>query len=132
MDQEDLYGLSERLDTVLNTAKNIVREAQVLNWHPDAHLSVMANAAAEAMTCLCLSIGNIQADGSESMDCTKKATKLANSIEHHYRLAVRSALKEPVSPDVLMALEMYRRAAALGETILRAAHRAWYTLVKER
>jgi hypothetical protein len=92
----------------------------------------MANAAAEAMTCLCLAIGSIHGNGSESIECTKKATKLANSIEHHYRLAVQSALKEPLNPDVLMALEMYRRSAALGETILRAAHRAWYTLVKER
>ena len=36
IDQEDLYSLSELLDAVLNAAKNIVREAEVLAIDPDA------------------------------------------------------------------------------------------------
>ena len=35
VDQEDLYWLSERLDTVINGAKNIVRESEVLGVKPD-------------------------------------------------------------------------------------------------
>ena len=35
IDQEDLYSLSELLDRVLNAAKNIVREAEVLGIDPD-------------------------------------------------------------------------------------------------
>jgi uncharacterized protein Yka (UPF0111/DUF47 family) len=80
IDQEDLYLLSERLDAVVNGAKNIVREAQVLQWHPDTHMSVMAASAAGAMACLCLAISRIQADGTKSLERTKRATKLANAI----------------------------------------------------
>ena len=35
IDQEDLYSLSELLDSVMNAAKNIVREADALGIAPD-------------------------------------------------------------------------------------------------
>lgn len=42
MDQEDLYSLSELLDAALNSAKNIVREAEVLAIDPDQQMADLA------------------------------------------------------------------------------------------
>jgi hypothetical protein len=42
VDQEDLYVLSERVDRILNEARNTVREAEILGWTPSAHAARMA------------------------------------------------------------------------------------------
>jgi uncharacterized protein Yka (UPF0111/DUF47 family) len=132
IDQEDLYMLSERLDAVLNVAKNIVREAQVLEWEPDDEVAAMADAAADAMGGLRQSLAHIRGGGDTAVEAANRAIKIANSIEHRYRLAIRGAAVEPISRDVLIALEMYRRTLSLGDAIHRLAHRAWFSLVKER
>jgi len=41
IDQEDLYLLSERIDHVMNMARNTVREGEVLTWSPDTAASQM-------------------------------------------------------------------------------------------
>jgi hypothetical protein len=48
VDQEDVYWLSERLDAVMNAAKTIVREAEVLEIRPDEHTGAMGASALEA------------------------------------------------------------------------------------
>ena len=50
IDQEDLYSLSELLDDVLNAAKNIVREAEVLAVEPDERAAELAADLLEGMT----------------------------------------------------------------------------------
>ena len=50
IDQEDLYSLSELLDGVLNAAKNIVREVEVLAINPDERAAELADELVEGMT----------------------------------------------------------------------------------
>ena len=49
VEQEDLYAISERLDRVLNEVKNIVREAQELDWKPGAPAAAMGELAREGV-----------------------------------------------------------------------------------
>src|ERR1700690_2177784 len=46
---EDLFVLSGRLDSVLNEAKDAVREAEVLGMHPDAPIAAMSERIAEGV-----------------------------------------------------------------------------------
>ncbi len=49
IDPEDLYALSERLDAVMNGAKDTVREAEVMAIEPDEHMQAMARCLAEGV-----------------------------------------------------------------------------------
>src|SRR5262249_17057937 len=46
IDQEDAYALSERIDEVIDSAKDVVRLAGALEWKPDVHGARMAARAA--------------------------------------------------------------------------------------
>ena len=47
LDPEDIYELSERLDEVLNGAKNAVRESEVMKIDPDPAMADMVGAPAD-------------------------------------------------------------------------------------
>lgn len=132
LDQEDLYTVSERLDDVLNTAKNTVRLAQELSWSPDEHAAAMGSAVRTATGHLVEAIDRLGDDADGAAAAANRATKASRAIEHHYRLAVAHPVAPGVDPRALLgALEVHRRYAALGEAVARVAHRVWYSVLKE-
>lgn len=130
LDPEDLYELSERLDAVLNGAKNTVREAEAMGLGPDAALGDMAEHLAEGVRLLVLAFGHLLSDRDGATDEADAAVKAARRAEHVYRAAMTATL---ASPDVAMVLarrELYRRAMSTGDAIVHVAHRVWYAVVK--
>jgi len=132
LDQEDLYTVSDRLDLVQNSAKNIVRQAQASGWEPDGHAGRMAEGALDAIRHLvrafdALPDGHIEA--SEHADAAIKATR---GLEKAYRDAFieLAQSKEPAGRVVLTA-EIYRRYDALGSAIVGVSHRVWFSVLKE-
>jgi uncharacterized protein Yka (UPF0111/DUF47 family) len=132
LEPEDIFDLSRGLDRVLNSAKNAVREAEVMRTAPDGAIGEMAaelagGAAdlAEAFAALC---------GGRRADATEAATRAAKSqsrIEHVYRRAMSALVNVDDLREVAAKRELYRRLARTGDDLREVAERVWYSVLKQ-
>lgn len=132
LDAEDIYELSERLDAVLNAAKNAVREAEVMQIGPDEALGQMAAQALAGVRHLRDAFGALTSDSEGATAAADAATKCQRRIERIYRSAMSQLLEVNDLRAVIAWREMYRRFARIGEDMERVAERVWYAVVKER
>jgi uncharacterized protein Yka (UPF0111/DUF47 family) len=130
LDAEDLYTLSANLDEVLNAAKDLVREMEVMNMAPDGPTGEMVSFLTEAVTEL--------ADAFRSLSTEDDATGLADAaiknqrrVEHTYRRAMSALLDVPDLREVIGRREIYRRLSRIGDLVHEVAERVWYSVVKE-
>lgn len=134
LDQEDLYTLSERLDAVLNAAKNVVREAEALDIRPDQAVAAMAADAAEGVSRLVSALGRLVTDPEGATAEADAAIAVERRMEKAYRAAMRAVVVEHDhrSPaDLVACREVYRRTLEVGERIAAVGERIWYAVVKE-
>lgn len=131
LDAEDIYELSERLDEVLNGAKNLVREAELLDLAPDTAIAGMAVSVRTGTRELGAAFAALPADADGAIAHADAAIKAARKLEHQYRDAM-SGLRAVTDARVLFGQrELYRRCARIGDAVVRAAERVWYSVVKE-
>jgi uncharacterized protein len=131
VDQEDLYSLSELLDGVMNAAKNIVREADVLGIAPDPPLAAMADGLVAGLDHLRVAFDHLTGDGDVATEQADAALAAERRMEKAYRQAMRDLL---TAEDLLLVVarrELYRRALEAGERMAAVAERVWYAVVKE-
>ena len=131
LDPEDIYELSERLDIILNAAKNAVREAEVMALTPDAVLAEMATHAAEGVRHIANAFAVLHKDGDKATAEADAAIKSERHMEHLYRTAMSKLTDVDDLGTVTAWREMYRRYARLGEAVVYVAERVWYSVVKE-
>jgi hypothetical protein len=132
LDQEDIYTVSDRLDLVQNSTKDVVRQAQAADWVPDEHAARMAGCALDAVEHLVRAFDALperQTEASEHADAAIKATR---GLEKAYRQAIAALARstEPAGRVVLTA-EIYRRYDGLGDAIIGVCHRVWFSVLKE-
>jgi uncharacterized protein Yka (UPF0111/DUF47 family) len=131
IDAEDLFSLSSDLDEVLNAAKNLVREFEVMELTPNTATHEMTLLLAEATQCLAdafARLGEHEADATERADAAIKSTR---RVEHVYRSAMSALLEVDDLREVTAWREVYRRLARIGDHIHTAADRVWYAVMKE-
>ncbi len=131
MDAEDIYELSERLDAVLNGAKNAVREAEVMDVAPDAALAEMAAFLADGVGHIRDAFGALPARVDAATAAADAAIKCQRALEHAYRTAMSALIGIEDLRAVMTWREMYRRYARIGDVLVRVAERVWYATVKE-
>jgi uncharacterized protein Yka (UPF0111/DUF47 family) len=133
LDPEDIFELSRGLDSVLNNAKNTVREAEVMHTAPDAATAEMAAEIAAGMQELAEAVGWL-GDGSRKI-ATAAATAAAKSqsrVEHAYRRAMSELITRDDVREVAARRELYRRLARTSDDLRAVADRVWYSVLKER
>jgi uncharacterized protein Yka (UPF0111/DUF47 family) len=131
IDAEDLYSLSAGLDEVLNAAKNLVRESEVMGLAPDPPMREMAELAAGAVGHLvdaCAHLGREQGDATTDADA---AIKRGRDVEHVYRRAMSALLEQQDLRIVTGRRELYRRMSRIADLVHAVADRVWYAVVKE-
>jgi uncharacterized protein Yka (UPF0111/DUF47 family) len=136
IDAEDLYVMSERLDAVLNGAKDTVRESEVMGIPPDGAVAAMATLLAEGAGYLATAFerldpdkrGKLSASATEAADA---AVKSQRRLERAYREAASALLTVDDLREVMGRRELYRRFSRVSETLVEAADRVWYATVKE-
>jgi uncharacterized protein Yka (UPF0111/DUF47 family) len=133
LDQEDLYTLSERLDAVLNAAKNVVREADAFGLPPDRTVAEMAAEAADCTERLRLALSLLVTDPERATAEADAAITSERRMEKAYRAAMRTLLEidHQNAADLMAHRELYRRTLDIGERIAAVAERIWYAVVKE-
>lgn len=130
-DPEDVYELSERLDTVLNGAKNAVQEADLMQVAPDDALAEMAGSLRDGVRHLHEAFAHLRSDRDDATACADAAIKCERDVEKRYRTAMSALTESDDVREVAARRELYRRYARIGESVVRVAHRVWYLVVKE-
>ena len=130
LDAEDLYELSERLDTVLNGAKNAVREAEVMAMEPDRPMEEMGAQVAEGVRHLAAAFEELGRNSDRATTEANSAIKCDRALERSYRAAMSALLGNGDVGHVMGRRELYRRYARVGEHLVHVAHRVWYAVVK--
>jgi uncharacterized protein Yka (UPF0111/DUF47 family) len=129
---EDIYVLSDRLDAVLTSAKDAVREADVMALPPDAAVAEMAGQLAEGVRHLATAFELLAKHGDEpATDAADRAHRMSRNLEKTYRRAMSELLAVTDLRELMGRRELYRRFARIGETLNEVADRVWYASVKE-
>ncbi len=135
IDGEDLYTLSERLDELLNGAKDLVREAEVMKTTPDQAMATMATEIALGVGHLALAMEVLGRHGSASSqhatDEADAGIKQARRLEHTYRAAMSALLDVEDVREITARRELYRRFTHLGDLLVQIGDRVWYAVIKE-
>jgi uncharacterized protein len=131
LDAEDLYSLSADLDEVLNAAKDLVREVEVMSLDPDAPMHEMAVLLTDAVGHLgdaFARLGHADGGATEHADA---AIKSQRRVEREYRRAMSALLAVDDLGVVMGRRELYRRMSRIGDLVHAVAERVWYAVVKE-
>ena len=135
LDPEDLFILSERLDEVLNGAKDAVREAELMGLPPDAAIVEMCELLAQGVDRLAEAFAHLGPNhgtgGSEATDAADAAVKSCRGVERVYRSAMSALLEVEDLREVTGRREVYRRFSRLADMLIAVAERVWYAVVKE-
>jgi uncharacterized protein Yka (UPF0111/DUF47 family) len=136
IDAEDVYVMSERLDAVINGAKDLVREAEVMGIEPDEATVAMALLLADGVRQLTSAFERLSHARHGPGDATATAAadaavKTQRQVERVYRKAASALLTVDDLREVIGRRELYRRFSRVSETLIEAADRVWYATVKE-
>jgi uncharacterized protein Yka (UPF0111/DUF47 family) len=131
LDPEDIYELSERLDEVLNGAKNAVRESEIMKLPPDAALGEMASHLLTGVQHLHAAFEVLKSDRDRATAEADAAKHCERQLERCYRSAMSALTDESDMKTVTGRRELYRRYARIGESLVRVSERVWYSVVKE-
>lgn len=131
IDAEDLFSLSSDLDEVLNAAKNLVREFEVMKLAPDTATHEMTLLLAEATNHLADAFARLGNQEGDATECADAAIKSIRRVEHVYRSAMSALLEVDDLREVTAWREVYRRLSRIGDHIHGVAERVWYAVMKE-
>ncbi len=131
IDAEDLFTLSADLDEVLNAAKDLVREAEVMRMAPDSATLEMATLLAEAVGHLANAFAHLADKNTDATVEADAAVRSQRRVERSYRAAMSALLAEGDLREVMGRREIYRRLARIGDVVHAVAERIWYAVVKE-
>jgi uncharacterized protein Yka (UPF0111/DUF47 family) len=131
LEPEDLFTLSRAVDRVLNQAKDLVREAEVMGCAPDAPLAEMAALLAEGVRRVDDAVAGLGRRDAGAVAPADAAIKDDRRLERVYRTAMADLLSVDDLREVIARRELYRRCSRMGESVVDAAERVLYAWVKE-
>ena len=131
LDPEDLFALSRGVDRVINQAKDLVRESEVMACPPDPPLAEMAAFLAEGARHLDKAIAQLDPKAPEPTAAADAAIKTDRRLERVYRAAMGALLEVDDLREVMARRELYRRCARMGDAMVDVAERVLYAVVKE-
>ena len=128
---EDIYEISERLDAVLNGAKNLVREAELLRADPDGPMGEMA-------ALLSLGVKDLVRAFPELGTSPDRATEAADTRGEPPTITRAGLPRGDVGTPRgrrpargVGEARLYRRYVRIGDRIDGVAHRVWYAVIKQ-
>ena len=130
IEQEDAYALSERIDEVLDRAKDTVRVAEAFEWRVNEHTAAMGERIEEATQHLNDAVACLSAKGEHPGEHAELAIKAARSVEHGLLAAFAALPRDGAAWDRSAAIEVYRGYSDLEHALLRVADRTWYAVLR--
>ena len=130
IEQEDAYALSERIDEVLDRAKDTVRTAQALDWRPDKHAAEMGQRVHESASHLRDAIHRLGPRPGQPGEEAERGIKAARQIEKSLRAGLAELPRAGDPWAVAATLEVYRSYSVIGTALVRVADRTWYAALR--
>jgi uncharacterized protein Yka (UPF0111/DUF47 family) len=131
VEPEDLFELSEGLDAIMNQAKDLVREAEVLAMVPDQVMAQMSHLVLAGVRELVSAFTDLAKGPDAATAAADRAIQQHRRIERVYRRAMSALLQSDQLREVGGRRELYRRYARIGDAIEHVANRIWYAVVKQ-
>jgi uncharacterized protein Yka (UPF0111/DUF47 family) len=131
LELEDIFELSRGLDEVLNSSKNLVREAEVMRAAPDSAIADMARELADGTRRLADAFAALDHDRGAATRAADQAVKSQRRLERVYRRAMSALIDVDDLREVAARRELYRRLARTSEDLVEVAERVWYSVLKE-
>ncbi|MGZ4391053.1 MAG: DUF47 domain-containing protein [Gaiellaceae bacterium] len=132
LEPEDIFELSTQLDRALNSAKNAVREAEVMEIGPDEAISEMAAELAAGVRDLSDAFEQLAAGArAAATEAADRAAKSQTRVEKVYRQAMSALVAVDDLREVAAKRELYRRLARTSDDLREVAERVWYSVLKE-
>jgi uncharacterized protein len=130
-DAEDIYTLGRGIDSILNLAKDAVRESEVMSCPPDQSVAEIAALLREGVGYLDDAIAGLQERSEEATASADAAIKTERRVERVYRKAMADLLDVDDLRDVTARRELYRRFSRIADQLTEIAERVWYAVIKE-
>ncbi len=131
LEPEDLFALSRGLDRILNQAKDLVRESEVMACAPDPPLAEMGALLASSVRDLDQAVAQLGPGSGEATGAADAAIKDVRRLERVYRTAMARLLEVDDLREVMARRELYRRCSRMGESAVDVAEHVLYAVVKE-
>lgn len=132
LEPEDLFALSRGVDRILNQAKDLVRESEVMACPPDVAVADMAALVTASMAGIGEAIARLGGGEGDTTAAADAAIKEDRRLERVYRAAMAGLLEVDDLREVMARRELYRRCSRMGEAAVDVAERVLYADVKER
>ena len=131
MEPEDLFALSHGIDWVLNHAKDVIGESEVMASQPDQAVAEMAQLLADAMRNLAEAVARLDSAPGDPVEAAEAAVKAERNVEKVYRRSMAALLEVEDLREVITRREVYRRCSRIGEQIVDVAELVGYAIAKE-
>ncbi len=133
LEPEDIFDLSSGLDEILDSAKNIVGEAEAMHTAPNPATAEMSTQLVEGTSRLARALAMF-AHGDREIATAEadRAVKDQRHLQHSYRRAMSDLIGVQDLREIAARRELYRRLARTGDNIVRVAERVWYSVLKEK
>jgi uncharacterized protein Yka (UPF0111/DUF47 family) len=129
---EDIFELSTELDRVLNSAKNTIREAEVMGIGPDEAIAKMAAELANGVRDLNEAFEQLAAGArAAATEAADRAAQSQSRVEKVYRQSMSALVAVDNLREVAAKRELYRRLARTSDDLREVAERVWYAVLKE-
>ncbi len=131
LEPEDLFSLSRGVDWILNYARDLVNESEVMACSPDAGIAEMSEVLQRAVRDIDVAIGHLGSDPDAATAAADAAIRGAREVERIYYEGMAALLELADRQERIGRRELYRRCSRIAETVIDVAERVVYAVVKQ-
>ena len=132
LEPEDVFALSRGIDWILDYARDLVNESEVMACPPDARIAEMAGAARRGPAA-----ASTRRSPASAPTRTRRPrpptprSQTARRLEHAYYQGMAALLEVTDRNERIARRELYRRCSRLGEMVVDVAERVVYAVMKQ-
>jgi uncharacterized protein Yka (UPF0111/DUF47 family) len=131
LEPEDVFALSRGIEWVIDHARDVVAEAEVLDTGPDEVIAEMARFLAESVRHIDQALVDLAADPDAATEAADASIKSERALERVYYRGMAALLTAEGRGERIARRELYRRCTRIGETVIDVAERVVYAVVKQ-
>ena len=131
LEPEDVFALSRGVDRILNSARDLVKESEAMDFAPDAGIAEMARLLGACLQHIDDAIARLGSDGDEATASADAAIETERRLESAYYRGMGGLLEVDDRSERIARRELYRRCSRIGETVVEVAERVVYAVVKQ-
>lgn len=131
LEPEDLFALSRGIARVLDYARDVVGEAEVMASRPDAGVAEMAAHLGVAVRHLDAALVALGEHGDAATVEADAAIAAVARLDHAYAHGMAELLEVQERSDRIGRREIYRRCQRIGDVVTDVAERVTYAVVKQ-